>query len=129
MRGYVLATLAGVWLADGIALLLVPRWTIERVRAVIEQSPLVFRWEGLSIVAGFILAVFSLGLPYQPLWAVTGLAMILKGLFLWRGPSELRKKAVDWCLGREEIDYRFWGLALSALAVLLLHALGWIGLI
>jgi hypothetical protein len=25
------------------------------------------------------------------------------------------------------VDYRFWGLGLCTLAVLLLHALGWIG--
>ena len=32
-----------------------------------------------------------------------------------------------WCVGREDIDYRFRGLGLCTLAVLLLYALGWIG--
>jgi hypothetical protein len=38
----------------------------------------------------------------------------------WRGP------VIDWCVGREDVGYRFRGLGLCMLAVLLLHALGWI---
>ena len=38
----------------------------------------------------------------------------------WRGP------VIDWCVGREDVDYRFRGLGLCTLAVLLLYALGWI---
>lgn len=34
---------------------------------------------------------------------------------------------LNWCVGREDIDYRFRGLGLCTLAVLLLYALGWIG--
>jgi len=46
---------------------------------------------------------------------------------LWLGPTELRARLLEWCLSREDVDYRFWGLGLCALALLLLHALGWIG--
>ena len=40
----------------------------------------------------------------------------------WGGP------VIDWCGGRAGVDYRFRGLGLSTLAILLLYALGWIGL-
>jgi hypothetical protein len=50
-----------------------------------------------------------------------------KGAFLsietrsWRGPAN------DWCVDLQGINYRFRGLGLCMLAVLLLYALGWIG--
>ena len=53
--------------------------------------------------------------------------MIAKGLFLWLGPIALRERVITWCAAREDVDYRLWGLGLCTLAVLLLHALGWIG--
>ena len=49
------------------------------------------------------------------------------GAFLSIGPHSGREPVIVWCVGREDIDYRFWGLGHCALAVLLLHALGWIG--
>jgi hypothetical protein len=56
-----------------------------------------------------------------------GTAMIVKGLFLALGPARIRKDVLEWCLQREDVDYRFWGLGLCTLAILLLHALGWLG--
>jgi hypothetical protein len=126
MRDYVLAGLAALWLADGIALLAAPRWTIDRVREALNQSPLILRWESFSIVAGLGLAVLGFDLRYRPLWAIVGLSMILKGILLSLGPKRPRETVMQWCLKREEVDYRFWGLTLCILAVLLLHALGWI---
>ena len=66
-------------------------------------------------------------LPCQWLWMVTAEGMIAKEVFLsiethsWRGP------VIDWYAGRLDIDYRFRGLGLCTLAVLLLFTLGWIG--
>lgn len=113
-------------MADGIALLAIPRWTIDRVREALHDSPNILRWEGVSILAGLALIMLSLDLLYQPLWAIVGLSMMLKGIFLWIGPEETRRTVMNWCLIREEVDYRFWGLTLCLLAVLLFHALGWI---
>src|SRR5262245_62067187 len=127
MRDYILAILAALWLADGAILLVMPQWTIDRIRVVFQESPLILRWESLSLCGGLALAILSQGLPYQLLWLVTGLAMVLKGLFLWLGPEDIRQRTIDWCLTREPVDYRLWGLGLCTLAVLLLHALGWIG--
>jgi hypothetical protein len=50
--------------------------------------------------------------------------MIIKGGFLTWGPAAWRTPLLDWCFAREAIDYRFFGLWLCMLAVLLLHALG-----
>ena len=127
MNDYVLLFLACVWLADGVSLLLAPRAVMNRVREVASTNPLIFRWQILSVVAGLALLVLGFNLAYQPLWSVTALAMIGKGLFLWLAPQSIREKALDWCGARDDVDFRFWGLGLCALAVLLLHALGWIG--
>lgn len=70
---------------------------------------------------------FGSDLPFRLLWIVTGLCMVIKGFFLWLAPERLRGPLVGWCMTREDIDYRFWGLGLCTLAVLLLHGLGWIG--
>ena len=53
--------------------------------------------------------------------------MVMKGVFLAVGPEEWKQWVVGWCLGREDVDYRFWGLGLCTLALLLLRALGWLG--
>ncbi|MER3422484.1 MAG: hypothetical protein C4293_03895 [Nitrospiraceae bacterium] len=114
-------------MADGLALLVAPRYVIERVREVLALSPAVLRWEGIAASLGVLLIIGSQGLLYQPLWIVTGIAMVAKGAFLAMGPERWRCSLLQWCLRREDIDYRFWGLGLCALAILLLHALGWVG--
>lgn len=127
MKDYALAAIAGIWLTDGLSLLLAPRFIVERLREVISQQPTIWTWQWLSVVAGAVLLVTGLSLPYQPLWLLTALAMLAKGLFLAIGPTTLRTRLVEWSLSREEIDYRFVGIGLCTLAVLLLHALGWLG--
>lgn len=124
---YVLAAIAGVWAADGLSLLLAPRHVVTRVREVLAISPAVLRWEALATCLGIVLIVSTKELRYQPLWVITGIAMIVKGLFLATGPEPWRRRILEWCLTREDIDYRFWGLGLCALALLLLDALGWLG--
>ncbi|MEE9203757.1 MAG: hypothetical protein V3U08_01980 [Nitrospirales bacterium] len=124
---YVLAAIAGVWMADGLALLVVPRQVITRVREVLAVAPSMVRWELLAVGLGAILLIETEGLRYQPLWLVAGSAMVIKGLFLVLGPERWRHLLLEWCLRREDLDYRFWGLGLCALALLLLKALGWLG--
>lgn len=127
MKDYALAALAGIWLADGMALLVAPRYIIAQVRELLQQSPSILRWELLAIIGGIFLFFAAQDLPYQWLWIVMAGGMIAKGAFLSIGPPSWRGPVIEWCIGREDIDYRFWGLGLCALAVLLLHALGWIG--
>ena len=124
---YALAAIAGIWMADGMALLVAPRHVIARVQEALALAPSLIRWEAAAAGLGVVLLLGTEEIRYQPLWIVTGAAMILKGLFLAVGPEPLKKIVVDWCLQREDVDYRFWGLGLCALAILLLHALGWIG--
>jgi len=127
MREYILAFLAGIWAADGISLLIAPRLIINRVREATAMTPSIFRWQILAVAGGIALFILGFDLTYSPLWMITATGMIAKGIFLWLGPTEIRKRVLKWCWNREDIDYRFWGLGLCALAVLLLHALGWIG--
>jgi hypothetical protein len=88
---------------------------------------MILQWELLAIIGGVFLLFASQELPYQWLWMVTAGGIIAKGAFpsiethSWRGP------VIDWCVGREDIDYRFRGLGFCTLAVLLLYTLGWIG--
>lgn len=127
MSDYALAAIAGIWLADGCSLLLVPRFMVERLREVIRQQPAIWTWQWLSVVAGAVLLIAALPLTYQPLWIVTALIMLIKGLFLALGPEAWRSRLVEWCLNRDDVDYRFVGIGLCTLAALLLHALGWLG--
>lgn len=124
---YVLAMIAGIWMADGLALLVAPRQVMAQVRDVLAVSPKILSWEGLAVALGVCLFAGTRGLQYDVLWAVTGGAMVAKGIFLMMGPQRWRQNALDWCLRREDVDYRFWGLGLCTLSVLLLHASGWIG--
>jgi uncharacterized protein YjeT (DUF2065 family) len=124
MRDYALAAIAGIWLADGCSLLLTPRFMVERLREVIRQQPAIWTWQWLSVAAGAVLLIAALPLMYQPLWIMTTLAMLIKGVFLALGPETWRSDLVEWCLSLDDVDYRFVGIGLCALAALLLHALG-----
>ena len=123
---YLLAAIAGMWMADGLTLLVWPRPVITRLREVLAITPSLVRWEILAAGLGFLLLWGAQGLRYEPLWSITGLAMVAKGIFLAAGPDHLRRGVLDWCLHREDVDYRFWGLGLCTLALLLLHAAGWL---
>src|SRR5512134_2925477 len=127
MKEYALVFLAGVWFADGASLLIAPRTVMDKVRDAAANSPGIFRWQIVTVIAGLALLILGWHLTYRYLWFVTSVGMISKGLLLWLGPAELRGRLVAWCIAREDVDYRFWGLGLCTLAVLLLHALGWIG--
>jgi hypothetical protein len=127
MKEYTLAFLAGIWAADGLSLLIAPRLVINRVREATAVTPGIFRWQILAVAAGVALFILGFDMAYRPLWTTVALGMIAKGSFLWLGPTALRERVLEWCWNREDIDYRFWGLGLCTLAVLLLHALGWIG--
>ena len=125
---YVLAAVAGIWMADGVALLVAPRPIITRVREALALAPSLLRWEAAAAGLGVALVLGTEEMLYRPLWMATGAAMILKGLFLVWGPEVWRGRFVEWCLQREDVDYRFWGLGLCTLALLMLRALGWIGI-
>ncbi|WP_447978706.1 DUF2065 family protein [Candidatus Nitrospira bockiana] len=114
-------------MADGLALLVAPRHVVEQVRQLLALAPRVLGWEGLGAFLGLVLVIGTRGLRYESLWAFTGLAMIAKGLFLAASPDAWRQRVVEWCLRRDDVDYRFWGLSLCMLAILLLHASGWVG--
>jgi hypothetical protein len=125
MKEYALGLIAGMWLADGIALLVAPRFIITRVRTAVQLNAALWPWQLFAVAAGLILFWAGLELRYQPLWICAAAGMVVKGLFLTLAPARTRERVVTWSLGREDVDYRFWGLGLCTLAVLLLHALGW----
>ncbi|MBI3357620.1 MAG: hypothetical protein HY038_12810 [Nitrospirae bacterium] len=127
MKEYALAMIAGMWLADGLALLLLPRFVIDHVRTAIQITTALRPWQLSSVFVGTALFWAGLELQYQPLWICAAGGMVCKGIFLAFAPAPRREQLVAWSLGREDVDYRFWGRGLSTLAVLLLHALGWIG--
>lgn len=124
MTTYILGAMAGIWLADGLALLSFPLLVIRRVQESLQQNLHLLRWQAVSVCLGAFLVVSSAELSYQPLWWITGAAMVIKSSFLAWGPAAWRASLLNWCFAREAIDYRFMGLGLCALAVLLLHAIG-----
>ena len=123
---YLLMAIAGLWMADGLALLVAPLWIVGQVRQALSTSPSLAKWSGLTLVGGMILLLQASDLPYQILWMVTGLAMVAKGGFFLLSNDEIRQSVLQWGLSREAVDYRFWGLGLCALSVLLIHACGWL---
>jgi hypothetical protein len=100
---------------------------MDHLREVTLKTPGIFRWQILTITAGVALLVLGYDLSYHALWAVTGVGMIAKGLFLWLGPVAFRDQVIKWIVAREDVDYRLIGIGLCTLAMLLLDALGWIG--
>ena len=92
-----MAALAGIWLADGMALLVAPRYIITQVRELLQQSPAILRWELVAIIGGVFLFFAAQELPYQWLWMVTAGGMIAKGAFLSIGTHSWRGPVIDWC--------------------------------
>ena len=123
---YLLMAIAGLWMADGLALLVAPLRIVGQVRQALSTSPSLAKWSGLTLVGGMILLLQASNLTYPIVWMVTGLAMVAKGGFFLLSNDETRQSVLQWCLSREAVDYRFWGLGLCALSVLLIHACGWL---
>ena len=105
--------IAGLWMADGLALLVAPFRMIALLKESLVVSPSIMNWSGLSVVLGLILLIQGGELPYHPLWLVTGLAMLGKGIFFLLASDEQRAMVLEWCLEREAVDYRFFRLPLS----------------
>ena len=112
-------------MADGVALIFTPERVIATVRNSLVSSPGFLRWGGLAAILGLFLLAGTRGIPYQPLWIIVGLSMVAKGVFLYAGSDVWRLRIVKWCLEREPVDYRIWGLGLCTLSILLLDALNW----
>ena len=123
---YLLMAIAGLWMADGLALLVAPLWIVGQVRQALSTSPSLAKWSGLTLVGGMILLLQASDLPYPVVWMVTGLAMVTKGGFFLLSNDEIRQSVLQWSLSREAVDYRFWGLGLCTLSLLLIHACGWL---
>ena len=121
---YFLMGIAGLWMVDGLALLVAPLRMVALLKESLVASPSIMNWSGLSVVLGLILLIQGGELPYHPLWLVTGLAMLGKGIFFLLASDEQRSVALQWCLKREAVDYRFFGLGLCTLSLLLLNAVG-----
>lgn len=98
-----------------------------QIRQALVASPLLRRWSGLTLVAGMILLLEASDLTYQGLWMFIGVAMVVKGGFLLLSNEDTCRSVLQWCLSREAVDYRFWGLGLCALSMLLIQALGGFG--
>ncbi|MEC9006299.1 MAG: hypothetical protein VX564_05175 [Nitrospirota bacterium] len=121
---YFLMGIAGLWMVDGLALLVAPLRMVALLKESLVASPSIMNWSGLSVVLGLILLIQGGELPYHPLWLVTGLAMLGKGIFFLLASDEQRSMVLEWCLEREAVDYRFFGLGLCTLSLLLLDAVG-----
>ena len=123
---YLLMAIAGLWMADGLALLVAPLWTVALVRQALAASPSHATWSGVTMAAGLVLLLQASELTYQGLWLVAGLAMLAKGGFLLLSGDDTRHAVLGWCLSRDAVDYRFLGLGLCTLSLLLIHACGWL---
>ena len=124
---YILFAIAGLWMADGLALLVAPDRMIGTLKQALSISPGLLKWGVVAGLLGMVLLFGGQDLAYQPLWGIVALMMIGKGLFLFAAPDAWRQAAIQWCLDREVVDYRFWGLGLCTLSMLMLDALGWLG--
>ncbi len=124
MLDILLVALVAVWLLDGLALLANPRGVIEALREFLQRQGGPRRWWALTSLLGLGLFGLPPHVPHRPLWLLVGAAMIAKGLFLGLAPDPWRTRVIAWCLSREDVDYRFWGLGLCALAIVLWHSLG-----
>jgi hypothetical protein len=95
------------------------------LRQSLIVAPGFLKWGGLAGLLGLVLIVLTHDVAYQPLWVVVGLSMVVKGVFLYAGSDLWRLRIVKWCLERETVDYRLWGLGLCTLSILLLDAMNW----
>ena len=114
-------------MADGLALLVAPKRMILTLKEALSISPGIIKWGVVAGVLGILLLIGGQGLAYQPLWGIVSVMMIGKGLFLFAAPDIWRQAVIQWCLARDVVDYRFWGLGLCTLSMLMLDALGWLG--
>ena len=106
--------IAGLWLADGVALLVAPLWIVGRMKSILEASPAMTKWSGVTLVAGLLLLFAASDLEYRAVWMAAGAAMAAKGGFFLLAHDDSRRAVLQWCVSRDAVDYRFAGLALCA---------------
>lgn len=119
-----LGILATVWVLDGLALLANPRGLITLLGDLVERHGHRRRWWAVTSGLGLPLLWLPTTFPYRPLWFAVACLMVAKGLFLGLAPERWHRPLLAWCLSREDVDYRFWGLGLCALGIVLWHSLG-----
>ncbi|GKS56810.1 hypothetical protein YTPLAS18_03370 [Nitrospira sp.] len=124
MLDILLIALMAMWLLDGLALLANPQGVVCAIRELLDRHGEAPRWWALSSVLGIPLFLLPSSVPYRALWLLVGSAIVIKGLFLGLAPARWRNSFLVWCLSRDDVDYRFWGLGLCALAIVLWHSLG-----
>jgi len=120
-----LAALAGVCLANSIALRVAPCYVITQARELLQQFPAILRWELLPIIGGVFLLFARAGTALPMALDGDGRIRDHQGAFLSIETHSRRRPVIDWWVGQAGVDYRFRGLGLCTLAILLLYALGW----
>jgi hypothetical protein len=66
----ILFFIAGLWMADGVALLIAPERLIATLRQSLIAAPGFLKWGGVAALLGIFLLFGTRGVPYQPLWMV-----------------------------------------------------------
>ncbi len=125
-RDLLLPVIGGLWMFDGLCLLAFPLLLVRNARDLLARSPRLVYWEIVSVGFGIVVIATTWDSSAHLLWSGVGSAMIVKGLFFVAGPPRWRQAAIEWCLSREAVDYRFVGLGLVTLALLLFRTLGWL---
>jgi hypothetical protein len=97
----ILFFIAGLWMADGVALLVAPERMIATLRQSLIVAPGFLKWGGVAAILGIVLLFGTRGIPYQPLWIFVGVSMIAKGIFLYAGSDLWRLRIVDHSLWRQ----------------------------
>ena len=52
MTRYILAAIAGIWMADGLALLIAPLIVMRRLQDSLAENPQMLRWQTIGIALG-----------------------------------------------------------------------------
>ncbi|MEW6544541.1 MAG: hypothetical protein AB1411_13150 [Nitrospirota bacterium] len=108
-----------LWLAAGVAMIALPAWWIERMRAVLSDPLRRFVLLQGVLLVGLVLV---LGAPERRgvwLWATLGLVAAAKALLLLGLPDRLRTALTDWWTRIPLWTHRAAGLVLTVLATLL----------
>lgn len=113
------AVIALIWLAAGLALIAVPGWWRTFMTGMVSYPSRRFAITQVMILIGLTLLIGTSSFQSVWLWAALGMLAVLKGMFFLGAPERVRMKAVGWWSRTPTWAHRIAGLCMVGLAVLL----------
>ena len=106
------------WMAIGVTFVIIPS-SLKKILKLFSKLPKI-ALGGIPLILGLLLILSSSASSFSFYIAMLGMLGIVKGLSILLIPMDTLKTTVKWWLNQYPALYRFWGIVLIILALLVI---------